>query len=140
LTPESYPTQYDAEADVIIVGGGGAGLAAAIEAADHGAEVIVLEKQAGPYESSTAISSGAIAFAGTSFQRNLGVIDSDDSLYRDLRETGQWKNNESVVRAYVNHQLDRKPHLLAWVHALRLSRPQTPLEGYPPPWLLQRSP
>jgi succinate dehydrogenase/fumarate reductase flavoprotein subunit len=39
------PARWDAEADVVIVGFGGAGACAAIEAADAGARVLVLEKQ-----------------------------------------------------------------------------------------------
>jgi 3-oxosteroid 1-dehydrogenase len=39
------PETWDKEADVIVVGFGGAGAAAAIEAADAGAEVLLLEKQ-----------------------------------------------------------------------------------------------
>ena len=32
------------ETDVVVIGGGGAGLSAAVEAANHGAEVVLLEK------------------------------------------------------------------------------------------------
>ena len=39
------PAQWDQEADVVVVGFGGAGACAAIEAADAGAKVLILEKQ-----------------------------------------------------------------------------------------------
>ena len=39
------PEKWDEEADVVIVGYGGAGACAAIEAADHGATVLIIEKQ-----------------------------------------------------------------------------------------------
>lgn len=39
------PTKWDEEADVIILGFGGAGASAAIEAADAGAKVLLIEKQ-----------------------------------------------------------------------------------------------
>ncbi len=40
----TYEGNKDAEADVVVVGGGGAGLAAAIDAAQNGKSVIVIEK------------------------------------------------------------------------------------------------
>jgi hypothetical protein len=46
-TPSWLPAKWDYEADVVIVGLGGAGASAAIEAHDKGAKVLVLEKQ--PY-------------------------------------------------------------------------------------------
>jgi 3-oxosteroid 1-dehydrogenase len=41
----SIPAKWDYEADVVVVGMGGAGASAAIEATDQGAKVLVLEKQ-----------------------------------------------------------------------------------------------
>lgn len=38
-----FPEKWDHEADVVIVGGGGAGLAAAVEASLTGARVVLLE-------------------------------------------------------------------------------------------------
>jgi len=43
---EPPPKKWDVEADVIVVGGGGAGLAAAIQAKDAGSKVILIEKTA----------------------------------------------------------------------------------------------
>lgn len=42
----SMPEKWDKEADVVVVGYGGAGAATAITAADAGAQVLILEKQA----------------------------------------------------------------------------------------------
>ena len=42
--PEGIPAKWDKEVDVVIVGTGHAGLAAAIIAADAGAKVVILEK------------------------------------------------------------------------------------------------
>ena len=91
-------------ADLVVVGGGLAGLAAALEAAQAGARVIVLEMLADPGGSS-AMSGGCFAFAGTDLQRNRGIEDSDELLFSDLREVGQFENDEAIVRTYVRHQL-----------------------------------
>ena len=47
MVNEMHPQKWDDEADVIIVGNGFAGLAAAIEAKEAGSSVIILEKMKG---------------------------------------------------------------------------------------------
>lgn len=72
-----------ADADVIVVGGGGSGLAAAITAAERGKRVILLEKgtQLG---GSTRLSVGAYSAACTSVQRAKGVDDSFEQFTADM--------------------------------------------------------
>lgn len=92
-------------ADIVVVGGGAAGFAAALEAATLGASVIVLEKQPATGGSS-ALSGGCLAFAGTDLQQSQGIEDSDELLFSDLREVGQQENDEALVTVYVENQLD----------------------------------
>ncbi len=101
-----YDSRWDLEVDVIVVGAGGAGLAAALEAADAGADTVVFEKQSDIFESSTALSAGLISFAGTDVQEMEGIRDSNDLLYEDIMTVGLWKNDPPVVQAYVRNQLD----------------------------------
>ncbi len=103
---EAHVGSWDAEVDVVIVGAGGTGLAAAIEAADTGAETMLLEKQASMFDCSSALSAGVLSFAGTDFQRKLGIEDSNGKLYQDIMDVGEWKNDPKLVSAYVNNQLD----------------------------------
>lgn len=70
------PGQWDATADVVILGAGGGGLAAAVEAAAAGRSVIVLEVMESILESGTAICGGVVMGAETSVQRAAGVEDS----------------------------------------------------------------
>ena len=58
----------DRDFDVIVVGGGGAGMSAAIMAADAGASVLLIEADA-KLGGSTALSGGVYYAAGTSVQR-----------------------------------------------------------------------
>ena len=66
--------------DVIIVGGGGAGIAAAIEALDAGAKVLLCEA-AQRLGGSAANSGGVIMAAGSALQQAQGIDDCVDDLY-----------------------------------------------------------
>lgn len=71
-------TQAQQRCQVLVVGAGGAGLAAAIEAAETGARVILLEKNAAA-GGSTSWSIGSVTSTGTPHQRRKGI--SDDPLH-----------------------------------------------------------
>lgn len=103
------------ETRFLVVGGGLAGFAAALEAAQRGAEVLLLEKMA-EIGGSSAMSGGCLAFAGTDLQRAAGVADSADLLRRDLLEVGQHENDPALVDAYVDHQLET----YEWLRAQRV--------------------
>ena len=98
-------TRWDDETDLVVVGAGLAGHCAALEAAKQGARVTLLEKESA-IGGSTVLSGGSFAFAGTDLQRRNGVDDSEALLFEDLRRVGESGNDEAVVRAYVDHQLD----------------------------------
>jgi flavocytochrome c len=93
------------QADVVVVGGGLAGYCAAGAAAALGAGVLLLEKL-GESGGSTALSSGFFAFAGTEEQRARGIEDSNALLVSDLRQAGGRANDERLLHAYAEHQLD----------------------------------
>ena len=95
---------YDITTDVLIVGGGLAGLCAAIEAANAGAEVTLLEKLT-ECGGSSVLSGGLLAFAGTDMQKVAGISDNETLLYDDLRRAGQYQNVEALVRTYVAKQM-----------------------------------
>lgn len=69
--------------DVIVVGGGGAGLAAAIEAAQAGARTLLLEKNA-RLGGSTAWSIGSVTATQTPHQRRRGIVDSPADHWADM--------------------------------------------------------
>lgn len=91
--------------DLIILGGGLAGMCAAVEAGEQGANVLLLEKQ-DELGGSTVLSSGYMAFAGTDMQEHAGIIDTTESLLADMVEVGGGANDQSLVAAYGKHQLD----------------------------------
>ena len=68
--------------DVLVVGGGGAGLMAAVEAAEMGASVLLVERRS-EIGGSTAMAVGALSAAGTALQKAAGIEDSVDDHFRD---------------------------------------------------------
>jgi fumarate reductase flavoprotein subunit len=82
--------------DVIVVGGGGAGLAAAVEARIQGASVLLLEA-AGHLGGSTGMSAGVFYATGTSVQRAAGVEDSVERMYRYCMAITQWELEPGIV-------------------------------------------
>ena len=91
----------DTSCDIVVVGAGGAGLAAAVQAASMGANVIVLEKQ-GIIGGNTNYSTGGLNAAETSVQQKLGIIDSKKSHFDDTMSGGHFLNDSSLVATLVN--------------------------------------
>ena len=72
IDPATLPEGEEAQADVVVVGGGASGLAAAASALESGARVIVLEKA--PHTGgSAALSAGIVTAASTDIQKASGL-------------------------------------------------------------------
>jgi succinate dehydrogenase/fumarate reductase flavoprotein subunit len=89
--------RYDGQCDVIVIGSGFAGLAAAIEAKLTGASVIILEKMKG-HGGNSSISDGYIAAAGTRLQARYGIKDSPEQMAQDMLAAGSGLNHMDLVR------------------------------------------
>lgn len=93
------------EADVIVVGFGGAGACAALEAAHAGGQVIVMEL-ASASGGTTALAGGQIYLGGgTPIQKACGFDESVDNLYRYLLRASGPNADEAKVRAYCDGSL-----------------------------------
>lgn len=93
--------EWQHSADVLIAGAGVSGLSAAIEAADAGASVIIVEEN---YDcGGHGIVSGGNVYlgGGTSTQRAHGVEDSADAVYQD------WVEPQSLETRFVDRDLAR---------------------------------
>ena len=91
------PKKWDEEADVVIIGSGFAGLAAAIEAKNAGASTVVLEKMRVPGGNSI-INGGLIAAAGTPVQDKEGIKDSAEIMFNDMLKAGLGMNHPDLAR------------------------------------------
>lgn len=89
---------FAAEAPIVIVGGGAAGLIAALAARDGGADAIVLERDAVP-TGSTALSSGFIPAAGTRLQKARGIEDSPALMAQDVLAKNKNEADPAHVQA-----------------------------------------
>lgn len=92
---EEIPEE-DLSADVLVIGAGGAGMAAAIEAHDAGKHVIIVEKM--PFVGGNTIrATGGLNAAGTSSQAAKGIEDSAEVHYADTMKGGYDINNPALV-------------------------------------------
>lgn len=101
----------DITTDVVIVGAGGAGLAAAIVAADAGKNVVIVEKMP-ILGGNTLRATGGINAAGTSSQAALGIVDTAEIHYEDTLKGGR-TNDTALVRVLADQAADAVEWLIS---------------------------
>ena len=100
------------QADVVIVGGGGAGLASAVSALENGANVIIVEKL-GFLGGSTNVCGGAYNAAGTKYQEALGIKDNPQKHFEQTMKGGHDVSDPKLVKVLA----DNAPDTLKWLEA-----------------------
>jgi len=83
--------------DVIVIGGGGAGLAAAVTAHDQGARVALVEADT-KLGGSTSLSGGVYYAAGSSVQAERGIADSPDAMFEYYMTLNQYRVEPALAR------------------------------------------
>lgn len=84
------------EADIVIVGAGGAGMTAAIDATQAGKKVILLEKMSYAGGNTTKATGGMNA-AETHYQKEQGIEDSVEQFVKDTMKGGKEVNDVELV-------------------------------------------
>ena len=106
-------TRWDDTADVIVVGFGAAGSAAAFSAAAAGAQVLVTERTGGP-GGAAALAEGIVYLGGgTPIQKACGFEDSLDDMYRYMMAACGPDPDEAKIARYCEESLGHFDWLVA---------------------------
>ncbi|WP_029758911.1 MULTISPECIES: flavocytochrome c [Fusobacterium] len=102
VAQDTKTVELPKEADVVVIGAGGAGLTSAIAAHEKGAKVILVEKTE-LLGGNTNYATAGLNAAGTKVQEKFGEKDSPELFYEDTMKGGKNKNNKELVRVLVNN-------------------------------------
>ena len=107
-TPTVDTVKYDDEqiADVVIIGAGGAGLSAAIQAVESGAKKVIMIEKTSNTGGALNYTSGSMSAAGTIMQEMDGIEDSEESFVQDILKNGDNKGNEELIRKFVSEDAE----------------------------------
>lgn len=112
---QDQESEWHEETDVLIVGLGGAGVCAAIEACEQGSSVTVLERFTGG--GATAISGGVVyAGGGTEIQTQAGVEDDVEAMHAYLTQETEGAISEETLRDFCEGSAES----LEWLTGLGL--------------------
>jgi fumarate reductase flavoprotein subunit len=97
VTIKPVPSEgFETTVPILVVGGGAAGLCAALAAHEAGAEVAVIERDPLP-RGSTALSAGLIPAAATRFQKSRGIVDAPGLFAGDIRKKAHGEADDTIV-------------------------------------------
>ena len=97
------------EANIVIIGGGGSGLAAAVSAAENGATgIVVLEKRAPGGNSAFAF---CIFAADSPVQKRQNIDCTRDACYKLAMNFAHWRINPRIIRAFI----DKSGKTIQWL-------------------------
>lgn len=116
--------QEDLTTDIVIIGAGGAGMAAAVEAKEAGKSVIIVEKMP-IVGGNTNRATGGINAAGTSYQKDAGIEDTVDTFYADTLKGGKEKNNPELLKVMVENSASA----VDWLNELGAGLTRVTLSG-----------
>lgn len=128
---EANARQWDDAADLVVVGFGGAGVAAALEAAEHGVNVLALDRYEG---GGSSAANGGVFYAGggTRIQREAGVEDTPEEMFKYLSLETQGVVSEQTLRRFCNESSATVDWLLAHGALLSSSGVFSKKVSYPP--------
>jgi len=98
-------TDETLDVDIVIIGAGGAGMAAGITAAQEGKSVIIVEK-APMVGGNTSRATGGMNAAGSHYQEEAGIEDSVELFVEDTIKGGHGLNNPDLVQVMAENSAD----------------------------------
>ena len=111
----SKETEYETEADIIVVGGGAAGMTAAITAVDEGAKVILLEK--------SAVLGGNTVCAANGINAADSAVQLENEKYNEVKASVEGledlqMNNEDAREELVKAFAENSGETIDWLSGL----------------------
>lgn len=113
------PAAWDMEADVVVVGAGGAGMAAACTAREAGSSVLVLEKL-GATGGDTGLSGQCMLGPWPEGQKEVGVEDTIEAYMADMANSYRWGafaeqgREMPAEHPFTQLQCDLTPDMMTW--------------------------
>ena len=103
---EIAKTDEEKQADVVIVGGGGAGLSAAVSAFENGAESVILIEKMPALGGNTILAGGAYNAVNPEKQKAQGIEDSVEHHFNQTYEGGHKVGNPELIKVLTENALD----------------------------------
>lgn len=103
---EVEKTDEEKTAEVVIVGGGGAGLSAAVSALENGAESVILIEKMPALGGNTILAGGAFNAVNPEKQKAQGIEDSIEKHFQQTYEGGHKVANPELVKVLTENALD----------------------------------
>ncbi|MBR3570852.1 MAG: flavocytochrome c [Oscillibacter sp.] len=112
------------EADIVIIGAGGAGMTAAIHAVEAGKDVILLEKM--PYAGgNTTKATGGMNAAETHYQAEQNIEDTVSQFIEDTINGGHGLNNRDLVTIMAQKSAEG----IEWLDSINAPLPKVSFSG-----------
>jgi fumarate reductase flavoprotein subunit len=97
------------QTQIVVIGGGGAGLAAAVAAIEKGADVVLLEKA--PATGGNSARAFGIFAAESPLHRQMNIDANRDMLFQTIVDYSHWRINPELVHAF----LDKSADTITWL-------------------------
>ncbi len=111
--------RFEQSVSIVVVGGGGCGLSAALAATDAGADVLVIERDTKLW-GTTSMSTGLIPAAATPEQQDAGIADSPERFAADIMKKASGKTDPAIALKLASESAET----VSWLrdrHGVRLS-------------------
>jgi fumarate reductase flavoprotein subunit len=103
--------EFDVSTDVLVAGGGGCGLTAALAACERDDLTVTVLEKSDEVGGNTGLSTGMIPAAGTRLQRDAGIEETPADMARDILEKNDYEADEEMVHHLCEHSVD----LIHWL-------------------------
>jgi len=103
--------EFDVATDVLVAGGGGCGLTAALAACENDDLTVTILEKSDEVGGNTALSTGMIPAAGTRLQREAGIEETPADMARDILEKNDYEADEEMVHHLCKHSVE----LIGWL-------------------------